>query len=258
MSTKPDYTLPLYPSSAPGSLGDTTEDRPWLEVYRAPNPTGAAVLICPGGGYAARAEHEGAPIAHWLNSIGVTGIVVHYRVAPYKHPQPFNDCVEAMRITLKNAAEWGIDAQRIGVLGFSAGGHLAASLSTQAPLETRPKLSILLYPVITFTDPHTHAGSRFHLLADPTDATAIQQFSNENRVDANTPPAFLFHTVDDEGVPVENSLLYAQALRKNKIPFELHFYETGAHGVGLASHIPALSTWPLLCANWLRARGWAT
>jgi len=253
----PDTTLPLHPTGVPGQLGNTPEDNPWLELYRPEHPTGAAILVCPGGGYVGRAPHEGAPIALWLNTLGITAIVVHYRVKPYKHPQPLTDVMAAMSIAKANAKDWNIDPTRIGVLGFSAGGHLAASLSVHYTPETRPALSILLYPVITFTDPHTHTGSRGNLLPDPTDPAQVQKMSNELQVNAQTPPAFIFHTADDQAVPVENAILYASALRKSGVPFELHVYETGHHGVGLATNMPALSTWPMLCGNWLRARGWA-
>jgi len=254
---KPDTILPLHPAGVPAQLGTTPEDNPWLELYRPEQPTGAAVLVCPGGGYGMRAAHEGAPIALWLNTLGITAIVVHYRVKPYKHPQPLNDVMAAMTIAKANAKDWNIDPARIGVLGFSAGGHLAASLSVHYTPETRPALSILLYPVITFMDVHTHSGSRTNLLGEPLDMALVEKMSNERQVNAQTPPAFIFHTADDAAVPVENAILYAGALRKSGVPFELHVYETGSHGVGLATSNPVLSTWPMLCGNWLRAHGWA-
>jgi acetyl esterase/lipase len=248
--------LPLW-SDVPGKLGDGKEDNPTIEVYRAPNPTGAAVLVCPGGGYHTRAPHEAGVVAEWLNTVGITGIVVHYRVKPYKHPQPLNDLSQAMRITKDHASQWGIDPQKIGVLGFSAGGHLASTLSTHFAPDTRPAFSILLYAVITLGEPSAHTGSRNALLQDPNDPAQVDALSNERHVTPDTPPAFLFHTVADAGVPVENALLYAAALRRNKVPYEMHLYETGRHGVGLAQDDPALATWPTLCANWLRARKYA-
>lgn len=254
---EPDLTLNLWPEGTPGALGDTKEDRPWMEVYAAA-PTGKpapAILVCPGGGYAMRADHEAAPVAIWLNTIGITGIVVHYRVKPYKHPQPLNDLSQAMRLTRRQSREWSIDPLRIGVLGFSAGGHLASTLSVHYDADIRPALSVLLYPVITLGEPSAHTGSRANLLPDPNDPAQVDLLSNEKHVTAQTPPAFIFHTVDDAVVPVENVLLYAQALRANKVPFEMHLYETGHHGVGLAQDNPALATWPLLCANWLRGCG---
>lgn len=256
-SRQPDAVLPLWPDGVPDKLGDTPEDNPRLELYRPKNPTGAAVLVCPGGGYVTRAPHEAAPIAWWLNEVGITGIVVHYRVAPYKHPQPLNDVSQAMRIARSNAAAWNIDPTKIGVLGFSAGGHLASTLSTHYESDTRPAFSILLYPVITLGDPSAHTGSRGNLLPDPTDPKWIDLLSNEKHVNAKTPPAFIFHTVDDPVVNVQNVFLYAQALKTHGVPFEMHLYETGPHGVGLAQDRPALKTWTTLCENWLRAREYA-
>ncbi|MBC7784063.1 MAG: alpha/beta hydrolase [Burkholderiales bacterium] len=252
-----DETLPLWPEGVPGKLGDGTEDNPWLELYRAPNATGAAVLICPGGGYTRRAQHEAEPVAWWLNTLGITGIVVHYRVAPYRHPEPLNDLTRAMRITRSNAAKWEIDPGRVGVLGFSAGGHLAATLSTKYDGQTRPDFSILLYAVITLHPPSAHTGSRNNLLRDPSDPDLINLLSHERHVNLQTPPTFMFHTADDPAVPIENALIYAQALRAHGVPFELHAFEHGRHGVGLAQDDPVLGMWPTLCANWLRARGLA-
>ena len=266
---QPDVVCSLWPEGVPASRGHTAEDNPFLELYRPEKPTGAAVLIFPGGGYGMRAAHEGAPVAWWLNTLGITAVVVHYRVHPYNHPQPLSDAVQAMRLTRQHAKEWNIDPARVGVLGFSAGGHLASTISTHYDradgpaakefhrISSRPDVSILLYPVITMTDPHTHAGSRRSLLPNPQDTATIQLLSNEQKVTTDTPPAFLFHTVDDAAVPVENALLYSHSLRAAGVPFEMHLYETGQHGVGLATNNPALKTWPDLCGNWLRARGWA-
>ncbi len=257
MSNKnPDQKMPLW-SDVPAKRGDTVEDNPTLEVYRAPNPTGAAVLVCPGGGYQCRAPHEAGVVAQWLNTVGVTGIVVHYRVKPYQHPQPLNDLSQAMRLTKQHAAEWGIEQSKIGVLGFSAGGHLASTLSTHYEADTRPAFSILLYPVITLHPPSAHTGSRNNLLVDPNDPKQIDALSNDLHVTADTPPAFIFHTVTDPGVPVENAMLYAAALKRNGVLFEMHLYEQGRHGVGLATDDPVLSTWPTLCENWLRSKGLA-
>lgn len=257
MDRQPDLSLPIWPEGAPDCKGDGPEHAPWLEVFRAPNPTGAAVLVCPGGGYNHRAAHEAAPVALWLNTLGVTGIVVHYRVAPYKHPQPLNDVSQAMRITRARAGEWGIDPQRVGVLGFSAGGHLAATLSTHYEKDTRPDLSILLYPVITLGHPSTHTGSRNTLLPDPQDQKMVDLLSNEKHVTSDTPPAFIFHTYEDQAVPVANAMVYADALNRAKVPFEMHIYTQGSHGVGLATNNPILATWTTLCANWLSTRNFA-
>ena len=245
--------LPLRPGLPPSD-----HEAPWLAFYRGPRADAPAVLVCPGGGYGMRADYEGEPVARWLNTLGLHAVVVHYRVAPATHPAPLDDLTEAMRLTRRHAADWSVDPARVGVLGFSAGGHLAATLATLAGPADRPALSILLYPVITLRSPHTHAGSRQNLLPDPTDAAAIDALSPELHVTPTTPPAFLFHTVDDPAVPVENAMLYAAALRRNGVPFEAHLYESGRHGVGLADDHPVLSTWRGLCARWLRSRGWTT
>lgn len=251
-----DVELPLWPAGVPDVIAEV-DDTPRLVVYKASRVNAPAVLVCPGGGYARRADHEAGPVALWLNTLGITGVVVHYRVSPYRHPQPLSDLMQAMRLTRQHAARWSIDAARIGVLGFSAGGHLASTLCTIAPADVRPVLAILLYPVITLGDPSAHTGSRQNLVPADGDAGWINRLSTQLHVTGKTPPTFLFHTVDDAAVPVENALLYAAALRRNAVPFEMHLYERGRHGVGLASDIPELATWPTLCANWLRLRDWA-
>jgi acetyl esterase/lipase len=180
------------------------------------------------------------------------------------------DAQRAIRTVRANAKAWNIDPKRVGILGFSAGGHLAATASTQfddgdpaAPdpidrLGSRPDVSVLVYPVITMTDPHTHAGSRRNLLGDNPTAEQVQRMSAEKRVTKQTPPTFIFHTADDQAVPVENALMYAAALRKNGVPFELHVYEHGRHGVGLAQDDPVLGTWPGRCADWLKGKGFGS
>ena len=266
---KPSDPLPLWPNGAPGALGKEPADVPTLTVY--PAATGGpapAIVVCPGGGYGGLAAHEAEPIARWLNTIGVTGVVLKYRLGPrYHHPAMLQDAQRAIRTVRARSAEWNIDPKRVGVLGFSAGGHLAATASTQfdagkpdAPdpvdrLSCRPDVSVLVYPVITMTDPHTHAGSRRNLLGESPAKEQVEAMSAEKRVTKDTPPAFIFHTADDEPVPVENALAYASALRKNGVPFELHVYEHGRHGVGLATNDPVLGTWPARCADWLGRRG---
>jgi acetyl esterase/lipase len=253
---KADVELNLWPDQVPGQI-DGNADTPRLVIYKARRASAPCVLICPGGGYQNRAAHEADPVAHWLNSLGITGIVVHYRVKPYRHPHPLSDLSQAMRLTQKHAGEWGIDPNRIGVLGFSAGGHLASTLCTIADEDVRPKLGILLYPVITLGPPSAHTGSRNNLSPDPADETWAARLSTQLHVTSTTPPTFLFHTVDDASVPVENALMYCAALREKGIPFEAHLFERGRHGVGLAPDNPQLSTWPVLCGNWLRLHGWA-
>lgn len=260
---------PLWTGAPPGAIQTRDEEIPTLIWFAAPRPTGAVIVVCPGGGYANLADHEGAPVARWLNSVGVTAAVLRYRRAPHRHPTPLNDAARALRIVRHQAEGLQLDPQRVGILGFSAGGHLAATLSThyddgdpQAhdPVErysSRPDLSILLYPVITFHDDYAHRGSRENLLGPAPGAAEVWDLSNENRVTPRTPPAFLFHTFDDAAVPVENSFLYARALRRAGVEVELHTYATGRHGVGLASSDPALSTWPTLCERWLGRHGFA-
>lgn len=263
---------PLWPEGAPAALGKEAGDVPAVWLYPAPITTQgaktAAIVVCPGGGYGGLAAHEAEPIAQWLNSIGVTGVVLRYRLGPrYHHPVELGDAQRAIRYVRAHAAEWNVDPQRVGILGFSAGGHLAATASTQFdageanakdPIDrqsSRPDISVLVYPVITLTDPHTHAGSRRNLLGENPSRELVDSMSAEKRVTKDTPPAFIFHTADDQAVPVENAMLYASALRRHGVPFELHVYEKGRHGVGLAKDDPVLSTWPARCADWLWSRG---
>jgi acetyl esterase/lipase len=240
-------------------------DVPMIKFFPAHDPDGSAILICPGGGYArVVSELEGDPVAEFFNKFGISAAVLRYRVAPHRHPEPLEDCVRGMRLLRTGAlsSEVKIDPKRVGVMGFSAGGHLAATLSTHFEKDTRPDVSILCYPVITFVESCAHAGSRRNLLGDKPDPELLQQLSAEKRVSGDTPPAFLFHTVDDPGVKVENSLLYAAALRDHRIPHEMHLYEHGPHGVGMAVNTggrhrddPVLATWPGLCVNWLKTHG---
>jgi acetyl esterase/lipase len=265
--------IPLWPSGAPGAKGDAPEDIPSVQLYQPPadKASGAAIVVCPGGGYGRLAPHEGHDIAVWLNGIGVTAVVLKYRLGPkYQHPVMMQDALRAIRYTRSKASEWKIDPNRVGIMGFSAGGHLASTAATHfdagatnasdpvEKLSSRPDLAILCYPVITMTDPFVHKGSRKNLLGDTPTGQLIDLMSNEKQVTEQTPPTFLFHTQDDPGVPVENSMMFALALRQKKVPFEMHLYEHGRHGVGLAPGDPALSTWPKLLENWLRARGFVS
>lgn len=261
---------PLWSNGAPGAKGNAPEDIPTISVYRAPadKASGAAIVVCPGGGYGHLADHEGHTIAVWLNQLGVTAIVLKYRLGPrYGHPAPLQDVSRAIRTVRANAKEWGVDGNRLGVWGFSAGGHLASTIATHFdagnaqstdPIErvsSRPDLCILAYPVISMMEGITHAGSRKNLLGMSPDPELVAALSNDRQVTSQTPPTFLFHTADDGAVPVENSLLFAAALRKVKVPYELHVFEKGPHGVGLAQTNPLLSLWPRLLENWLRTRG---
>ncbi len=264
---------PLWPAGAPGNKGTELIDVPSYQFYPAPidKATGASVVVCPGGGYRNLAAHEGHDIAVWLNNLGVSAFVLKYRLgARYQHPAMMNDVQRAIRTVRAKAAEFKVDANRIGVMGFSAGGHLASTAATHFDagnatasdvidrVSSRPDLAILCYPVITMEPPFTHAGSRKNLLGETPDAALVTLMSNEKQVTPQTPPTFIFHTVDDAAVPIENAMLFAEALRKNKVTHETHFYEHGRHGVGLAPTDPILSQWPLQLANWLKAHGFVT
>jgi acetyl esterase/lipase len=247
----------LWPEGAPGAAGNEDADKPSLTIYPAVQPNGAAVLVCPGGGYVNLAmDHEGRQVAEWFNSFGVTAFVLKYRLAPrYRHPAMLDDARRAMRIIRSRAKEFGIDPARVGVMGFSAGGHLASTLSTHFGEGERPDFSILVYPVISLTTRYTHSGSMRALLGDPPDPALAWELSNEWKVTPETPPTFLFHTNADTGVPPENSILYYLALRRAGVPAELHIYQEGRHGVGLAPKDPVLSTWPARLKDWLMVRG---
>jgi acetyl esterase/lipase len=211
--------------------------------------------------------HEGRQIAEWFNRQGVNAYVLKYRLSPYRHPVPMLDVQRAIRTVRSKAGQWKLDPARIGVMGFSAGGHLASTAATHFdagkgdasdPIDQvscRPDFAIMCYPVISFTTEYVHAGSRKNLLGENPDAKLVESLSNELQVTEQTPPTFLFHTGEDKGVPVENSVLFYLALRKAKVPAELHVYERGSHGVGLASSDPILGTWPDRLAGWLKTRG---
>lgn len=252
----------LWPNGqAPGALGDEDRDKPSLTIYLPTNKTFAVptgVVVCPGGGYGALAmDHEGVQIARWLNSIGVAAFVLKYRLGPrYHHPVMLNDAQQALRLVRSRAKEFGIEPNRVGIWGFSAGGHLASTASTHfTSADTRPDFAILSYPVISFTTPYTHQGSKRNLLGENPDPKLVENLSNELQVTKDTPPTFLFHTNEDTGVPPENSVLYYMALRKAGVPAEMHIYERGRHGLGLAQMDAAAGTWPSRLADWLRTRG---
>ncbi len=264
--------VPLWSGPVPLATGTTPEDTPALTVYRpAPGTsTGAAMIVLPGGGYRGRAAHEGEPIAQWLNSVGVTAFVARYRVAPYRHPAPLSDAQRAIRFVRAHAQAWGLDG-RVGILGFSAGGHLASTAATQFgdgdpsahdPVErvsSRPDVAVLVYPVITFTEEAwVHKGSRTNLLGPEPTPEQVAAMSSERRVTDRTPPVFLVHTTADTAVPPENSLLFVQAMRKVGVEVELHLFEGGRHGFGLGEKEGAIGTWPLLAGLWLHKHGLAT
>ncbi len=261
----------LWPQGAPGALGDRPEDKPSLTPYLTTSmpASGSAVIVCPGGGYSMLANHEGQPIAQWLNSIGIKAFVLKYRLGSngYHHPAMLQDAQRAIRYVRSHAGEYGIDPNRIGILGFSAGGHVASSAGTHVakadpsasdPLErvsSRPDLMLLIYPVITM-GPLGHAGSRKNLLGDNPPQDLVDLMSNEKQVTADTPPAFLVHGDNDKVVPVENSLMFAEALRKAGVAFELHVFQNAPpHGYGLGQTSAVVNVWPKLAETWLRGRG---
>jgi acetyl esterase/lipase len=234
------------------------------------NATGEAVVICPGGGYHILAyDWEGSDIARWFSSRGIAAAVLKYRLPVSKsniipHKTPLMDAQRAFRMVRYHAESWNIDPGKIGIMGFSAGGHLASTLSTHFdegdpgntdPVEKiscRPDFSILVYPVISFTEEFSHSGSRAALLGEDPDPELVKYYSNEQQVTAETPPAILIHSGDDEGVPVQNSLAYYRALLKKGIPAEMHVYPYGGHGYSLAIGRGHLSTWPDRVLEWIR------
>lgn len=261
----------LYVNGAPGAAGSEEVDKPSLTYYTLDpgKSSGTAVVVCPGGGYRNLAmDHEGKQIAEWLNKQGISAFVLKYRLGPrYHHPAMLQDAQRAIRMVRAAAAKLNVAPDRIGIWGFSAGGHLASTASTHFdagnpnspdPIErvsSRPDFAILSYPVISFTTPYVHKGSRTNLLGENPDPKLVEYLSNELQVTPQTPPTFLFHTNEDTGVPAENSVLYYLALRKAGVPAELHIYEPGRHGVGLAPTHPVLSSWGGRLSDWFKTRG---
>ncbi|MFN9717309.1 MAG: alpha/beta hydrolase [Planctomycetota bacterium] len=255
----------LWPDGAPGAQGEKDADRPGVWVYPAEKPCGTAVIICPGGGYAIHAtDHEGVQPAKYLNRMGVTAFVLRYRLAPYRHPVPLQDAQRAIRWVRSHADEFHLDPARVGIMGFSAGGHLTSTALTHfedepaAPMEgidglsSRPSFGILGYPVISFVADYSHKGSANNLLGPNAPKEQLENLSNDTRVSEKTPPVFLFHTSEDAGVPPQNSIAFYLACRKHNVPAELHVYSQGPHGVGLAPGHPALSEWMNATSVWLR------
>jgi acetyl esterase/lipase len=244
---------------------------PTLTAFIVPKEkaTGAAVMICPGGGYAIlAASHEGSDLAKWFNERGISAFVLKYRLPNVKamthqHEVPLMDAMQGMKLIRQSAKKWNIDTDKIGVMGFSAGGHLAATLSThynlgaQASDEAKPNFSILLYPVISLSPELAHGGSRDNLLGPDKSEELKKYYSNELQVSAKTPLAFLVHAMDDGAVPVENSIAYYLALKKFKTPAEMHLYPKGGHGFGLRTEGKgSLLNWPAAMDGWLKANGW--
>lgn len=262
---------PLWPAGAvPMAEGTAAEDTPTITVYLpAANPTRTAVVIAPGGGYEHLAmQKEGEDIALWLNAHGVAGIVLKYRLGPkYHHPVELGDAERALRTVRAEAAKLGVAPDHIGIWGFSAGGHLAATAGTLYDsgksqgdavdrVSSRPDFMILAYPVIAMNTAYGHSGSIRNLIGANPPAELAAAVSPQLHVSAETPPAFLFATTDDGIVPVENSVAMYEALTEKKVAAEMHLYEHGPHGVGLAQGYPALKGWPDVLAGWMRARGY--
>jgi|CZKM01.1.fsa_nt_gi acetyl esterase/lipase len=270
---QPTNSFPLWPDGAPGALGQQDKDIPTLTPY-LPDPakaTGAVIVICPGGGYGGLAPHEGADYARFLNEYGVAGFVLKYRLGSggYRHPVMLQDAARAVRLVRDRAGEWKLDPHRIGIMGSSAGGHLASTLVTHfdagkpdaADLverqSSRPDLGILCYAVITLGQ-FTHQGSKQNLLGKDPSPELVRELSNELQVTKDTPPCFVWHTYEDSGVPVENSLQFAEALRRAGVPFDLHIYQKGPHGLGLGTrdwNPGKRHPWTRDCIFWLQAQG---
>lgn len=291
----PSYSqevIPLWPDKIPNHQeSDETEiledgDILWIKQVQVPtlevylpaksNATGRAVIICPGGGYAGLAyDWEGTDIAKWFNSKGIAAFVLKYRLPASKsiitgHEAPLQDAKRAIRIVRNNSADWGISSDQIGIMGFSAGGHLASTLGTHHDhedtfgttsyqtddidrLSAKPDFMILIYPVITMDDKYTHGGSRENLIGKDPGTDLIDYYSNEKQIDENTPPTFIVHSTDDTAVPVDNSILFYQALRKEDIHAEMHIYPTGGHGYSLAIDKGYLQSWPDRLYDWLES-----
>ncbi|MDQ6814155.1 MAG: alpha/beta hydrolase [Bacteroidota bacterium] len=287
-ATSQEITLPLWAAGKVPNYQKTNEkeksdstdivriskvQNPEIAVFipSKKNATGQAVVICPGGGYGILAyDWEGTDVAKWLNSKGIVGIVLKYRLPDSKSnivpdKSPLMDAQRAIRMVRANAGKWNIKTDKIGIMGFSAGGHLASTAGTHFDggnasatdpidrLSSRPDFMILMYPVITMSKPTMHAGSRNNLIGKTPDAQLANFYSAELNVTAETPPTFLAHATDDKGVPVENSLMFYQALKDKNIPAEMHLYPKGGHGFGLALGIPETESWTDRCIDWLRA-----
>lgn len=266
--------IPLWPNGAPGALGASSNDIPTLTPHLCEsNATGAALVICPGGGYGTLAAHEGDGYACWLSTHGVTCFVLKYRLGShgYRHPAMLNDAARAVRWVRAHAEDYKIDSKRVGIMGSSAGGHLASTLLTHFDAgdansadvierqSSRPDFGILCYAVITLGE-FTHKGSLHNLLGTNPPPALVKNLSNELQVTSNTPPCFLWTTFEDQAVPMENTMQFAEALRQNHVPFDLHVYQKGGHGLGLGDkkepatpHHP----WAADCLFWLKQHNFA-
>jgi len=276
LNAQTNVTFPLWPDGAPGALGKEPKDIPTLTVF-LPAPakaTGAAMVICPGGGYGALADHEGSQYARWFNEQGIAGFVLRYRLGSggYRHPVMLQDATRALRTVRARAEEWQLDPKRVGIIGSSAGGHLASTVMThwdagnpkaEDSIErqsSRPDLAILCYAVISMGQEFTHRGSRANLLGANPPPELITELSAELQVNSNTPPCFIWSTADDKTVPVENSLTLAGSLRRAGVPFDLHVYAHGPHGIGLGNKNfdkTGFHPWTAECERWLKQNGFS-
>lgn len=266
LSAQKPIELPLWPNGAPNTNGLTgTEENleggrvahvvtPSITVYPASKPNGMAIVMCPGGGYARLAMyHEGHDMASWLNAQGITYVVLKYRMPNGHYEVPLSDAEQAIRLVREHATEWGVNPQRVGVMGASAGGHLAASLATlYSSNDTRPDFQILFYPVISMAKGVTHGGSRQNLIGENPSQELEQKYSLEQQVTDHTPQAFIMLSSDDDAVPPANSISYYQALLANKIPATLHAYPTGGHGWGYGDYFTYKRQWTGELEKWLR------
>jgi acetyl esterase/lipase len=271
-------TFPLWSEKAPGAVGDSAADKPELTAYRPEKPNGTAVVVCPGGGYGFLAnDHEGKQVGEFFTKQGVTAFVLKYRIVTKDRPgplldAPLLDAQRAVRTVRARAKDYDLDPKRIGIMGFSAGGHLASTATTHFDAgktdgddidktSCRPDFSILAYPVITMEDGVTHGGSKKNLLGDKPDANLVELYSNEKQVTKEIPPVFIFQTSADTAVVPENAVRFYLACKKAGVPVEMHIYEKGRHGVGLGSDPKwtggekSVATWPDRLTDWMKARG---
>jgi len=268
---------PLWPGGAPGTMGTADQDVPALLAFPAAKEiaNGCGVVVCPGGGYGGLAmDHEGLQVADWLNKRGISAWILRYRLGSkgYHHPIQQGDVLRAIRTARHHAAAIGVAPAHIGVMGFSAGGHLASTAATHFDsgnpdatdpidkISSRPDFAVLCYPVITMDEQFTHKGSRRNLFGNDRyhSPELVELLSNEKHVTSKTPPTFIFHTTEDQAVPVENAIEFYSALRKHGVGCELHIYQKGGHGVGLGGNNPVLSTWPARLEDWLRVNHFST
>ena len=268
LSAQQRIEMPLWPNGTPNDNGLTANDENGdanflnlvantsasITVYKADKPNGMAIVMCPGGGYWGVAlGHEGHDMASWLNAQGITYIVLKYRMPNGHHEIPLDDAEQAMRLVRANATTWGINPRRVGIMGASAGGHLAASLATlYGSQETRPDFQVLFYPVISMDATITHQGSRDNLLGKTPSEELVSRYSLEQQVDGDTPQAFIMLSADDDVVPPANSMRYIQALLEHKVPVSLHMYPTGGHGWGFRDGFIYKRQWTGELEKWLR------